>query len=96
MKDASRSASSERTSSFSQQLYDHKLTSVLLFFQCFGLLGVNGAGKTSTFKMLTGDSVVSKGEAFLAGKRYRHSNICSSENRCYFLITTYFIYYIRI
>ena len=22
--------------------------------ECFGLLGVNGAGKTSTFKMLTG------------------------------------------
>uniref|UniRef100_A0A9J7YTW7 P-type phospholipid transporter n=1 Tax=Cyprinus carpio carpio TaxID=630221 RepID=A0A9J7YTW7_CYPCA len=39
--------------------------------ECFGLLGVNGAGKTSTFKMLTGDSVVTKGEAFLAGKRYR-------------------------
>uniref|UniRef100_A0A9J8BS26 P-type phospholipid transporter n=1 Tax=Cyprinus carpio carpio TaxID=630221 RepID=A0A9J8BS26_CYPCA len=36
--------------------------------ECFGLLGVNGAGKTSTFKMLTGDSVVTKGEAFLAGK----------------------------
>uniref|UniRef100_A0A672PFE5 P-type phospholipid transporter n=1 Tax=Sinocyclocheilus grahami TaxID=75366 RepID=A0A672PFE5_SINGR len=39
--------------------------------ECFGLLGVNGAGKTSTFKMLTGDCVVTKGEAFLAGKRYR-------------------------
>lgn len=37
--------------------------------QCFGLLGVNGAGKTSTFKMLTGDSVVTSGEAYLAGKR---------------------------
>uniref|UniRef100_A0A671MCU3 P-type phospholipid transporter n=1 Tax=Sinocyclocheilus anshuiensis TaxID=1608454 RepID=A0A671MCU3_9TELE len=36
--------------------------------ECFGLLGVNGAGKTSTFKMLTGDCVVTKGEAFLAGK----------------------------
>ncbi|KAG1962342.1 phospholipid-transporting ATPase ABCA1b [Pimephales promelas] len=36
--------------------------------ECFGLLGVNGAGKTSTFKMLTGDSVVTKGEAFIAGK----------------------------
>ena len=24
--------------------------------ECFGLLGVNGAGKTSTFKMLTGDT----------------------------------------
>lgn len=43
----------------------------LFFFllQCFGLLGVNGAGKTSTFKMLTGDSMVTSGEAYLAGKR---------------------------
>uniref|UniRef100_A0A8C5H8E3 P-type phospholipid transporter n=1 Tax=Gouania willdenowi TaxID=441366 RepID=A0A8C5H8E3_GOUWI len=36
--------------------------------ECFGLLGVNGAGKTSTFKMLTGDSMVTSGEAYLAGK----------------------------
>ncbi|KAK3526537.1 hypothetical protein QTP70_030758 [Hemibagrus guttatus] len=36
--------------------------------ECFGLLGVNGAGKTSTFKMLTGDSAVTSGEAFLARK----------------------------
>lgn len=28
--------------------------------ECFGLLGVNGAGKTSTFKMLTGDTVCFK------------------------------------
>uniref|UniRef100_A0A3Q3RRK1 P-type phospholipid transporter n=1 Tax=Mastacembelus armatus TaxID=205130 RepID=A0A3Q3RRK1_9TELE len=32
---------------------------------CFGLLGVNGAGKTSTFRMLTGDTAVTYGEAFL-------------------------------
>ncbi|MGH0120758.1 UNVERIFIED_CONTAM: hypothetical protein FKN15_027124 [Acipenser sinensis] len=35
--------------------------------ECFGLLGVNGAGKTSTFRMLTGDTTVSSGEAFLNG-----------------------------
>ena len=35
--------------------------------QCFGLLGVNGAGKTSTFKMLTGDIGVTAGDAFIAG-----------------------------
>ena len=35
--------------------------------ECFGLLGVNGAGKTSTFKMLTGDETVSLGEAYVAG-----------------------------
>uniref|UniRef100_A0A673ML47 Zgc:172302 n=1 Tax=Sinocyclocheilus rhinocerous TaxID=307959 RepID=A0A673ML47_9TELE len=34
--------------------------------QCFGLLGVNGAGKTSTFRMLTGDTCITYGEAFLS------------------------------
>ena len=33
--------------------------------ECFGLLGVNGAGKTSTFKMITGDEFITKGEAYL-------------------------------
>ncbi|XP_052843910.1 LOW QUALITY PROTEIN: phospholipid-transporting ATPase ABCA3 [Drosophila gunungcola] len=35
--------------------------------ECFGLLGVNGAGKTSTFKMLTGDHKITSGEAYLDG-----------------------------
>ncbi|XP_011928212.1 PREDICTED: ATP-binding cassette sub-family A member 7 isoform X4 [Cercocebus atys] len=35
--------------------------------ECFGLLGVNGAGKTSTFRMVTGDILASGGEAVLAG-----------------------------
>ena len=35
--------------------------------ECFGLLGVNGAGKTSTFKMLTGDNTISSGDAYLYG-----------------------------
>ncbi|KAJ0177199.1 hypothetical protein K1T71_007208 [Dendrolimus kikuchii] len=35
--------------------------------ECFGLLGVNGAGKTSTFRMLTGDSRISSGDAFVHG-----------------------------
>lgn len=35
--------------------------------ECFGLLGINGAGKTSTFKMLTGDIKISHGEAFIQG-----------------------------
>nr|XP_043900156.1 phospholipid-transporting ATPase ABCA1 isoform X1 [Solea senegalensis] len=33
--------------------------------ECFGLLGVNGAGKTSTFRMLTGDTPITYGEAVL-------------------------------
>lgn len=35
--------------------------------ECFGLLGVNGAGKTSTFKMLTGDEKISYGDAWVEG-----------------------------
>jgi ATP-binding cassette subfamily A (ABC1) protein 3 len=31
------------------------------------MLGVNGAGKTSTFKMLTGDETISSGEAWVDG-----------------------------
>ena len=34
---------------------------------CFGLLGVNGAGKTSTFKMLTGDESITGGTAIVDG-----------------------------
>uniref|UniRef100_A0AC34Q2Q7 ABC transporter domain-containing protein n=1 Tax=Panagrolaimus sp. JU765 TaxID=591449 RepID=A0AC34Q2Q7_9BILA len=35
--------------------------------ECFGLLGVNGAGKTSTFQMLTGENTVSEGNAYITG-----------------------------
>ncbi|XP_013143539.1 PREDICTED: ATP-binding cassette sub-family A member 3-like isoform X1 [Papilio polytes] len=35
--------------------------------ECFGLLGVNGAGKTSTFRMLTGDARLSAGDAYVHG-----------------------------
>ncbi|KAJ8777051.1 hypothetical protein J1605_014915 [Eschrichtius robustus] len=35
--------------------------------ECFGLLGMNGAGETSTFHMVTGDTVPSGGEVVLAG-----------------------------
>jgi ABC-type multidrug transport system ATPase subunit len=37
--------------------------------ECFVLLGVNGADKTSTFKILAGDTVVSGGDALLDGHR---------------------------
>ena len=33
--------------------------------ECFGLLGTNGAGKSTTFKMLSGDVLPSKGTALL-------------------------------
>ncbi|KAH8393111.1 hypothetical protein KR215_010716, partial [Drosophila sulfurigaster] len=35
--------------------------------ECFGLLGVNGAGKTSTFQMITANSVIDKGQIQIDG-----------------------------
>lgn len=35
--------------------------------ECFGLLGVNGSGKTSTFKMMTGDEIISDGDGWVRG-----------------------------
>lgn len=35
--------------------------------ECFGLLGVNGAGKTSTFKMLCGEHPITSGDAHIEG-----------------------------
>ncbi|GJQ88078.1 hypothetical protein Trydic_g13091 [Trypoxylus dichotomus] len=34
-------------------------------YECFGLLGVNGAGKTTMFRMMTGDTVISYGDAWI-------------------------------
>lgn len=34
--------------------------------ECFGLLGQNGAGKTTIFKMMTGDVDLSRGDAYLS------------------------------
>ncbi|CAG7823740.1 unnamed protein product [Allacma fusca] len=33
--------------------------------EAFGLLGINGAGKTSTFKMLTGNASITSGDAYV-------------------------------
>ncbi|XP_026317820.1 ATP-binding cassette sub-family A member 1-like [Hyposmocoma kahamanoa] len=45
----------------------NRLTFAVRNGECFGLLGINGAGKTSTFKMLTGDYPISLGDAFVHG-----------------------------
>lgn len=37
--------------------------------ECFGLLGENGAGKTTSFRMLTGDLLPTEGEATIKGHR---------------------------
>lgn len=45
----------------------NKLSTAINPSECFGLLGINGAGKTSTFKMLTSDIKISGGEAWVQG-----------------------------
>nr|XP_012599260.1 ATP-binding cassette sub-family A member 17-like isoform X4 [Microcebus murinus] len=35
--------------------------------ECFGLLGLNGAGKSSIFTMLTGEKPITSGDAFIKG-----------------------------
>ncbi len=35
--------------------------------QCFGFLGINGAGKTSTLKILSGEQLPTSGTASIAG-----------------------------
>ncbi|XP_064136134.1 phospholipid-transporting ATPase ABCA7 isoform X8 [Loxodonta africana] len=63
--------------------------------ECFGLLGVNGAGKTSTLRMVTGDTLPSGGEAVLAGHRVaqelatarRHMGYCPQSDAVFELLT---------
>jgi ABC-type multidrug transport system ATPase subunit len=48
------------------------------------LLGVNGAGKSTTFKMLTGDVDVTEGNATLNGHRNLHfHNYATAKKRRY-------------
>lgn len=40
--------------------------------ECFGLLGKNGAGKSSIFKMLTGETIITSGEIFTQGYNQKY------------------------
>ncbi|XP_037302966.1 LOW QUALITY PROTEIN: phospholipid-transporting ATPase ABCA1 [Manduca sexta] len=59
------------TKYYKQFLAVNRLTFAVRKGECFGLLGVNGAGKTSTFRMLTGDARISAGDAFVQGYSLR-------------------------
>lgn len=49
--------------------------------ECFGLLGVNGAGKTSTFKMLTGECHSTSGSVHVLGLELMH-NLAEVRRHC--------------
>ena len=46
---------------------------------CFGLLGVNGAGKSSTFRMLTTETRPTAGEIVLNGENVGRRPLCNGE-----------------
>ncbi|UJR24690.1 hypothetical protein I4U23_006063 [Adineta vaga] len=52
--------------------------------QCFGLLGFNGAGKTSLFKIIVGDEKVTNGSIYINGKCYEKftDGICRDIGYC--------------
>ncbi|XP_030381665.1 ATP-binding cassette sub-family A member 3-like [Scaptodrosophila lebanonensis] len=53
-------------------------------YECFGLLGLNGAGKTSTFNMIVGEQLIDSGNIYIKGisvksnarKALRHVGYC--------------------
>ncbi|EDL22309.1 mCG132071, partial [Mus musculus] len=45
----------------------NKVSFVVKEEECFGLLGLNGAGKTSIFNMLTSEQPITSGDAFVKG-----------------------------
>ncbi|XP_067204074.1 uncharacterized protein ldd isoform X2 [Linepithema humile] len=47
--------------------------------KCFGLLGVNGAGKSTTFKMLTTEIISTAGKIILKGKEIGAGPLCNGE-----------------
>ena len=41
--------------------------------ECFGLLGVNGAGKSTTFRMMTGGELADNGTMYIGDKDLRNN-----------------------
>lgn len=60
------------TKSYGKNLAVNQLCLAVDAAECFGLLGINGAGKTSTFKMMTGDEIISSGDAWIRGNSMKN------------------------
>ena len=50
--------------------------------ECFALLGVNGGGKTTTFKVMTGDLAPSNGEVYIQGLDLSNRKQYSKARKC--------------
>ncbi|XP_053672343.1 phospholipid-transporting ATPase ABCA3-like [Anopheles nili] len=61
----------ELSKSYGKFVAVNKLSIGVRHSECFGLLGINGAGKTSTFKMMTGDENITSGDAWVNGINLR-------------------------
>lgn len=59
------------TKSYKKNLAVNQLNLAVDSAECFGLLGINGAGKTSTFKMMTGDEMITEGDIWIDGHNMR-------------------------
>ena len=57
----------------SKQTYAVKNVTLGVQDECFGLLGLNGAGKTSVFNMVTGVLAVTRGSVKISGRETRES-----------------------
>jgi len=81
---------SELTKCYGNNLAVNRISLGIPKGECFGLLGVNGAGKTSTFKMLTGDETITSGFGFLNGFNVSSqiSEVCG-----FFLNYDYYIFF---
>lgn len=63
--------------------------------ECFGLLGINGAGKSTTFKMITGEVLPSNGDVVINGssilkqrqKAFDNIGYCPQKNAIFPLLT---------
>jgi ABC-type multidrug transport system ATPase subunit len=53
--------------SYGKTVAVEKVSFGLEYGECFALLGVSGAGKTTTFKCLTGEEVPTSGEVHING-----------------------------
>ncbi|KAJ4444823.1 hypothetical protein ANN_06620, partial [Periplaneta americana] len=59
------------TKKYGQHTAVNKLNLGMKHGECFGLLGANGAGKTTIFKMMTGELPVTKGDIYVNGQHMK-------------------------